>query len=152
RKQMQSELKRIQRRVGITFIYVTHDQEEALTMSDRVAVMNGGRIEQCGTPEAIYQRPRSSFGADFVGGAKLISCRVVSVQGESARVRLDAGEEFLARLHGEDKIAVGAEVRLVVRPENIELGSAHGIRGTVEEVVFSGATAKVAVALAGGSR
>ncbi len=152
RKQMQSELKRIQRQVGVTFIYVTHDQEEALTMSDRVAVMNVGRIEQCDTPEAIYQRPRSSFVADFVGEANLMTCRVVDADTQTVRVRNHAGEEFLARFNGERAPGIGEEVRLVVRPENIEIGTGGGLHGTVDDVVFSGATAKVAVGLADGSR
>ena len=152
RKQMQSELKRIQRQVGITFIYVTHDQEEALTMSDRVAVMNAGRIEQCDNPERIYQRPRSSFVADFVGEANLMTCRVVASDPGAVRVRNHAGEEFLARFNGERAVAAGDEVRLVIRPENIRIGDAGALHGTVRDVVFSGATAKVAVSLADGSR
>ncbi|HXV23074.1 MAG TPA: ABC transporter ATP-binding protein [Alphaproteobacteria bacterium] len=151
RKQMQSELKRIQRQVGITFIYVTHDQEEALTMSDRVAVMNAGQIEQCDTPERVYRYPRSSFVADFVGEANLMTCRVVATQGEIVRVRNQSGEEFLARFNGDRQIAVGEEVRLVVRPENIRIDSQDGLHGTVEDVVFSGAMAKVSIALADGS-
>jgi spermidine/putrescine ABC transporter ATP-binding subunit len=152
RKQMQSELKRIQRRVGITFVYVTHDQEEALTMSDRVAVMNAGRIEQCDTPERIYQRPSSSFVADFVGEANLMTCRVVASDAGTVRVRNHAGEEFLARFNGERAVAAGDEVRLVVRPENIQIGAGGGLHGTIDDVVFSGATAKVTVGLADGSR
>ena len=95
RKQMQSELKTIQRRVGITFIYVTHDQEEALTMSDRVAVMNAGRIEQCDSPEQIYRRPRSSFVADFVGEANLLSGRVVALNGRLVQIETPFGESCL---------------------------------------------------------
>ena len=152
RKQMQSELKRIQRQVGITFIYVTHDQEEALTMSDRVAVMNAGRIEQCDSPERIYQRPRSSFVADFVGEANLMTCRVVASDAGTVRVRNHAGEEFLARFNGESAVATGDEVRLVIRPENIRISDGSGLHGTVSDVVFSGATAKVTVSLADGSR
>jgi ABC-type Fe3+/spermidine/putrescine transport system ATPase subunit len=114
--------------------------------------MNAGRIEQCDTPEAVYQRPRSTFVADFVGEANLTTCRVDALEGEIVRVRNHAGETFLARRHGDRPVTAGDEVRLVVRPENIEIGASGGIHGTVDEVVFSGATAKVTVALADGSR
>jgi spermidine/putrescine ABC transporter ATP-binding subunit len=155
RKQMQSELKRIQRRVGITFIYVTHDQEEALTMSDRVAVMNAGRIEQCDTPEEVYRRPTSAFVADFVGEANLIAGLVGGREGAFVRVRSALGTMLAAAPEGAAVPAAGAPVRLVIRPENINLdgaGGAGGIAGTVEEVVFSGASARVGVLLGDGSR
>ena len=157
RKQMQTELKRIQRRVGITFIYVTHDQEEALTMSDRVAVMNSGRIDQCDTPEEIYKRPTSAFVADFVGEANFMTCRVAALEGHEIRVRNAAGEEFMARLFGERSLSEGDEVRLVVRPENITIvrqaaEGFSGVHGTIEQVVFSGATAKVTAVTTEGSR
>jgi spermidine/putrescine ABC transporter ATP-binding subunit len=156
RKQMQSELKHIQRRVGITFIYVTHDQEEALTMSDRVAVMNAGRIEQCDAPDAVYRRPRSSFVADFVGEANLVQGRVVGLAGDDVRVRSDGGSVLAARFYGERRLAVGDPVTLIVRPENIAIGARSGpaaqTDATVEEVVFSGASAKVMTLLPDGSR
>jgi len=152
RKQMQSELKAIQRRVGITFIYVTHDQEEALTMSDRVAVMNAGRIEQCDSPEQIYRRPRSSFVADFVGEANLLDGRVVARNGKLAKIETSSGEFFTAELHGKASMAVGDAVRLVIRPESISLGGETGLHATVEEAMFSGATAKLTLRLGDGSR
>ena len=152
RKQMQSELKAIQRRVGITFIYVTHDQEEALTMSDRVAVMNAGRIEQCDSPEQIYRRPRSSFVADFVGEANLLGGRVVALNGRLVQIETPFGESFTAGLHGETTVTVGDAVRLVVRPESITINAGKGLYGTVEEVMFSGATAKLTLRLGDGSR
>ena len=83
---MQTELKRIQRRVGVTFLYVTHDQEEALTMSDRVAVMSRGRVEQFDTPLAVYHRPTSTFVADFIGEANLIPCRIAAVTPDEPRM------------------------------------------------------------------
>jgi spermidine/putrescine ABC transporter ATP-binding subunit len=157
RKQMQTELKRIQRRVGITFIYVTHDQEEALTMSDRVAVMNVGRIEQCDTPEEIYKRPTSAFVADFVGETNFMTVRVTAIQGGEIRVRTAAGEAFPARLFGDRRLAEGDEVKLVVRPENITIvadpgADFVGVLGTVEDVVFSGATAKVTALIGAGTQ
>jgi spermidine/putrescine transport system ATP-binding protein len=152
RKQMQSELKAIQRRVGITFIYVTHDQEEALTMSDRVAVMNAGRIEQCDSPEQIYRRPRSSFVADFVGEANLLDGRVVALNGKLATIETPSGEFFTAALQGTTTVALGDAVRLVIRPESISIGGETGLHATVEEVMFSGATAKLTLRLGDGSR
>jgi spermidine/putrescine ABC transporter ATP-binding subunit len=156
RKQMQFELKRIQRQVGITFIYVTHDQEEALTMSDRVAVMNGGRIEQCASPQEVYRQPASAFVADFVGEANLMPCRVDAVEGATLRLANSAGESFVARARDGHDIVKGAQVTLVVRPENIVLDANpgadfNGVRATVNEVAFSGATVAISASLADGS-
>jgi spermidine/putrescine transport system ATP-binding protein len=95
RKGLQLELKGIQRDVGITFVYVTHDQEEALTMSDRIAVMNRGRIEQCAGPEDVYERPTTTFVAGFIGVSNLMPGEVTSANG-ATRVRLDAGVEIEA--------------------------------------------------------
>lgn len=156
RKQMQFELKRIQRQVGITFIYVTHDQEEALTMSDRVAVMNDGRIEQCASPEDVYRLPASSFVADFVGQANLMPCRVDAVEGATLQLINSAGESFAARANDDHGIVKDAQVTLVVRPENIVLDANPGadfigVRATVNEVAFSGATVAIKASLADGS-
>src|SRR5918994_1247319 len=93
RQAMQLELKRIQREVGITFVYVTHDQEEALTMSDRIAVMNRGRIEQVSAPEDVYERPTTTFVAGFIGVSNLMPGKVVESSGSRTRVHLDAGVE-----------------------------------------------------------
>ena len=105
RKQLQIELKRIQRDVGITFIYVTHDQEEALTMSDRIAVMNRGVVEQVSDPETVYERPATTFVAGFIGVSNLMPGEVVSANGAGTELRLDAGptvstEETEARAPG----------------------------------------------------
>ena len=113
RKGLQLELKRIQRDVGITFVYVTHDQEEALTMSDRIAVMNQGRVEQCDTPEEIYERPATTFVAGFIGVSNLMPGEVVQANGAGSRVRLDAGVEIEAPTDG---IASGERCHAVVRP------------------------------------
>ena len=93
RKGLQVELKRIQREVGITFVYVTHDQEEALTMSDRIAVMNHGVIEQLDPPEEVYERPRTEFVAGFIGVSNLMPGQVASVNGDQVDVRLDSGPD-----------------------------------------------------------
>ena len=100
RKGLQLELKGIQRDVGITFVYVTHDQEEALTMSDRIAVMNRGRIEQCAGPEDVYERPTTTFVAGFIGVSNLMPGEVTSANGAGTRVRLDAGVEIDAPTNG----------------------------------------------------
>jgi putative spermidine/putrescine transport system ATP-binding protein len=134
RQQMQVELKSIQKRVGITFIFVTHDQEEALTMSDRIAVFNEGKIQQIGTPAEIYERPASPFVAGFVGTSNLVS-------GEVA------------------KRITGSEQMFSIRPEKIHLGSVNGkseqdmisVNGVVRDVVYLGLFTRYLVEIEGGS-
>jgi spermidine/putrescine transport system ATP-binding protein len=119
RKQMQLELKRIQQEVGITFIYVTHDQEEAMTMSNRLAVMRHGRIEQLGAPEDVYEHPATEFVAGFLGASNLLDGMLQSLNGTAA-VRLSTGEV----IHAEDHqlpADVGPEVRVGVRPEKVTI-------------------------------
>ncbi|MGH2762787.1 MAG: ABC transporter ATP-binding protein [Thermoleophilaceae bacterium] len=123
RKQLQVELKRIQGEVGITFVYVTHDQEEALTMSDRIAVMNRGLIEQMDEPEEIYERPRTTFVAGFIGVSNLMPGEVVSAGGADAELRLDAGVTVRTESAGS---AVGERAYAVVRPEKLQLHAANG--------------------------
>jgi spermidine/putrescine transport system ATP-binding protein len=119
RKNMQFELKRIQTEVGITFVYVTHDQEEAMTMSDRIAVIRHGRIEQLGSPEELYERPATEFVAGFLGKSNLLDGKVASVDGGYATIELiNAGGQVSAR---GDKLAPGATVRVGVRPEKLRL-------------------------------
>src|SRR3954466_13089379 len=118
RKQLQVELKRIQRDVGITFVYVTHDQEEALTMSDRIAVMNQGVIEQVDVPEQVYERPATTFVAGFIGVSNLMPGDVVSANGTGTELKLDAGLTVRTESAG---AAVGERAHAVVRPEKLEL-------------------------------
>jgi spermidine/putrescine transport system ATP-binding protein len=118
RRQLQTELKRVQLEVGITFIYVTHDQEEALALSDRIAVMNHGRVEQLGTPEELYDAPQTLFVAGFIGTSNLLPGTIVAVDGEGARVRLTTGEEVSAAAGA---ARVGDSVDVAIRPESIEL-------------------------------
>ena len=118
RKGLQLELKGIQRDVGITFVYVTHDQEEALTMSDRIAVMNRGRVEQVASPEAVYERPSTTFVAGFIGVSNLMPGEVVQADGANSRVRLDSGVEIEAPADG---IASGDRVHAIVRPEKLHI-------------------------------
>jgi spermidine/putrescine transport system ATP-binding protein len=135
RKEMQVELKRLQRETGITFVFVTHDQEEALTMSDRVAVMSDGEVQQAGSPDEIYERPVNRFVADFIGETNFLEAQV-EARGERYRV---AGGAVLSGRdphgHGE-----GAKVTLALRPERADLTDAagEGLSGRVERVVYFG--------------
>jgi spermidine/putrescine transport system ATP-binding protein len=153
RKGLQVELKRIQREVGITFVYVTHDQEEALTMSDRIAVMNHGRVEQVDVPENVYERPRTTFVAGFIGVSNLMPGMVTSVDAERGTLRLDSGVEIEAPVDG---IAVGERCHAVVRPEKLHIDRAEdhppdgwpSIEGVVESSVYLGTSTQIAVRLA----
>jgi spermidine/putrescine transport system ATP-binding protein len=156
RQAMQIELKRIQRDVGITFVYVTHDQNEALTMSDRLAVMNDGRIEQEGRPQEIYEQPATRFVAGFIGTSNLLSGRVGRVSGEQAVIEVSPDERIvlpLRRASGSQDRAVGSgdEVELTVRPEKIMITSGPPgtegsvLRGTVTEVVYLGTSTNFSV-------
>jgi spermidine/putrescine transport system ATP-binding protein len=120
RRQMQIELKRIQREVGITFVFVTHDQEEALAMSDRIAVMRDGRLEQVGVPEEIYDAPASAFVARFIGTANLLDVTVELVVGEHATVRFAGGRRGEIAT-GSRRFATGAPAIVMVRPERLQL-------------------------------
>ena len=149
RKQMQIELKEIQRTVGITFVYVTHDQEEALTMSDRIAVMSEGVLQQCGTPEEIYEEPANAFVAGFIGISNLLPGEVAD-----HGVRLKTGQLIPAAL--ESGIADGDNVFVCVRPEKLRLGpkvDGHvSIEGTIVESVYLGTATQYMVELAPGLR
>jgi spermidine/putrescine transport system ATP-binding protein len=140
RQAMQVELKRIQREVGITFVYVTHDQNEALTMSDRIAVMNDGLIEQLGSPREIYERPATKFVAGFIGTSNVLSGTIATTGGGRAVIEPGAGERIVVPR----EVAAGETVELTVRPEKIEVRSARppgdgcAVRGTVSEVVYLG--------------
>src|SRR5215831_3660952 len=120
RQAMQVELKRIQREVGITFVYVTHDQGEALTMSDRIAVMDDGSIEQLGTPREIYEHPRTRFVAGFIGTSNLISGTASRVDGDRAVIEVSPDERIVVPVSGEG-LTPGAPLELTVRPEKIEI-------------------------------
>jgi spermidine/putrescine transport system ATP-binding protein len=154
RKQLQVELKRVQVEVGITFVYVTHDQEEALTMSDRIAVMNQGRVEQLGTPEELYERPRTRFVADFIGTTNLLTGSVEAIEPDTAIVRLDSGETCVV---ARGALAVGEPVELSIRPESVVLrpseavtGSEPAIAATVEQVAYLGGNVQYIVRTRGG--
>ncbi len=152
RKTLQVELKALQETVGITFLYVTHDQEEALTMSDRLAVMAGGRIQQVGTPAQLYEEPASSYVAGFLGVANLMAARADG-RAADGRCLLRLGDFELCAAAGE--VAASGEVQVVIRPERVRLephGSAgeNRLPGMVERLVYQGATIQLAVRLAHG--
>ncbi len=153
RKGLQIQLKQIQRDVGISFVYVTHDQEEALTMSDRIAVMQAGRIEQMAGPEEVYERPATTFVAGFIGVSNLMPGIATSVNGDRARIKLDSGVELDTEANG---VGTGERIHAVVRPEKLQIHTANGSRpgdgpsveGIVEASVFLGTATQIVVALA----
>lgn len=150
RKEMQIELKRLQAETGITFVFVTHDQEEALTMSDRIAVMNAGRILQVGGPKDIYDHPAERFVADFIGDTNFVEADVQQVEGETAQVRLPSGKLIKARC-----VAGGATsgpVTIAVRPEHADLTGAGGLlEGTLENIIYFGTDTHYHVKIDSGS-
>ena len=143
RKQMQLELKRIQSEVGITFVHVTHDQEEAMTMADTIAVMHRGRIEQLGSPTELYERPSTAFVANFLGTSNLLQG---DVEGPDA-VRLEEGTLIHVKTDG-----AHGQVSVGVRPEKIRLGEGgvNSLRGTVRESAYIGVATQIVVATAAG--
>ena len=154
RRSLKVELKALQERVGITFLYVTHDQEEALTMSDRLAVLDAGRIAQVGTPRQVYEEPADSYVADFLGAANLMEILVSERTGDSAAV-LKLGEVALSTLHG-CPASPGEKAHAVIRPERVRVEE-HGSPGVnrvpalVERVVFLGAATQIMLRLATGA-
>jgi spermidine/putrescine transport system ATP-binding protein len=153
RKELQVELKRIQRDVGITFVYVTHDQEEALTMSDRIAVMNRGRVEQVAVPEEVYDRPATTFVAGFIGVSNLMPATVTA----GNEVKLDQGQTIAAETAG---FSTGDRCHAVVRPEKLTVelsgtgaeGPGPRIEGIVASSLYLGTSTQIAVDLGEGVR
>ncbi|CUH96259.1 Spermidine/putrescine import ATP-binding protein PotA [Propionispora sp. 2/2-37] len=148
RKQMQLELKHLQQKLGITFIFVTHDQEEALIMSDRIGVMNQGRLEQLGTPDEIYDNPATVFVADFIGETNLFHSVISSVEGETAWVEVESQR---IPVHGR-QLKAGEKICLSVRPERIQLTGqptevGFAFRARLKERIFVGTALKTVVIL-----
>lgn len=147
RKQMQVELKRLQRKLGITFVYVTHDQEEALTMSDRIAIMNGGILEQLADPDEIYERPVSKFVADFIGESNVLEATVESVEEKQLKLRTETGEAIAANTG----FTKNEMAYVCVRPEKLKysLTPVEGINlaGVVKEHIYVGSIVKSIVVL-----
>jgi spermidine/putrescine transport system ATP-binding protein len=150
RQAMQVELKRIQREVGITFVYVTHDQGEALTMSDRIAVMNDGAVEHLGTPREIYEHPKNRFVAGFIGTSNLLTGTVARVEAGHAMLQVSPEERIIVPV-ADRHLAPGSPLEVTVRPEKIELSTAQPadygcmLRGSVTEVVYLGTSTNFSV-------
>jgi spermidine/putrescine transport system ATP-binding protein len=153
RERMKIELKLLQHQFATTFLYITHDQSEALVMSDRVAVMNAGRFEQVGTPEALYHDPRTAFVAGFVGDSNRWRGKVIDASAGRARIELGDGTRIVARADG--ALPVGAAAELFVRPEAIgfadgaEASEYNRVPGIIDSLLFNGANSRILVRAAG---
>ena len=152
RKTLQIELKALQQQVGITFVYVTHDQEEALTMSDRIAVMSGGRVEQVAAPDVVYEEPTTVFVADFLGVSNLMDAIASGKDGQACKVRL--GDFELSCERGD--LGIVGETKIVIRPERVRLephnsAGANRIPGMVERWVYLGSAIQLIIRLANGA-
>jgi len=156
RKAMQVELRRIQHEVDITFVYVTHDQEEAMSMSDRIAVMRDGYFEQIGSPQEIFQTPRTRFVADFMGASNIIAGKVVEADtGAAKSVQIETEGGFKLTSHCNRTLSLGASVSLSIRPETVqvfppdwELSADNKFDGRIVEKIYLGDVTEVKVALA----
>ena len=146
REHMQLELKKIQRRLGVTVVYVTHDQSEALVMSDRIAVMQGGRIEQFGTPYEIYDRPATRYTAEFIGDSNFFEGIVQTVAADTCTIVCGRLTITAAKV---DNVTPGDRVQFVVRPERLRLGSAPSlpnlVDGIVEDIIYVGDALKIRI-------
>ncbi|WP_439595875.1 ABC transporter ATP-binding protein [Falsiroseomonas sp.] len=147
REELQAEIRRIHAQLGVTMVYVTHDQAEALTLSDRIAVFNEGRIQQLGTAEAVYERPTNPFVAGFIGESNRLAARVL----DATRLRLEDGSLLEVAPHG---LVPGTAVLLSIRPERVLLGpaaqdQANAARARLEEVVYLGDHSRLRLAHAG---
>jgi len=153
RKEMQLELKALQQQLGITFIYVTHDQEEALTMSDRIAVMSKGRVQQMGTPVEIYERPSNRFVADFIGESNFLEGTITSLSKDKASVHIPALEEEVVGLPVSEGLVNGEQVVVSIRPEKIRIAdkamNQNSFSGKVTNTVYIGSDTHVFVNVKG---
>ncbi len=143
RKKMQIELKQLQRKSGITFIYVTHDQDEALTMSDRIVILKDGNIEQVGTPEEVYEQPKSLYVADFIGEANVFNGEIIEKNEKNDVVKINNDVNILIASSNHN---LGEKVKIVVRPENIKLikesKTEKNLCGVIKEQIYDGAFTK----------
>lgn len=150
RQKVRLELKTLQRETGITFIFVTHDQEEALTMSDRIAVMSQGRVQQIGSPEEIYEHPRNRFVADFIGDTNLLPAEILEQNGTQATIRVMGGCPFIAERTSTTR---SATPHASIRPEDLVLtqDSEANVSGTVSHHVYLGTDVQIAVSAVDGT-
>jgi spermidine/putrescine transport system ATP-binding protein len=152
RKELQLELRNLQHEVGITFVYVTHDQEEALTMSDRIAVMDSGVVRQVADPTTLYELPHDRFVANFIGQTNMFSGRVESVEGE--RVTLRTSDDVKIEAIKQDEVEAGAEAHAAVRPEKVRFGSEgdNVLSVEIRQVVYLGVSTQYIAERPGGGR
>ena len=152
RKEMQIELKRLQSETGITFVFVTHDQEEALTMSDRIAVMNAGRIHQIGSPRQIYDHPENRFVANCIGDSNFLNAKLGNIKDDQAELEFAAGRKVTVPLHRAD--LSDGEVSVLIRPEHVSIaeptGNSHELTGVIENIVYFGTDTHYHLKLASG--
>jgi spermidine/putrescine transport system ATP-binding protein len=153
RKEMQLELKSLQHEVGITFVYVTHDQEEALTMSDRIAVMNEGRVQQVADPTTLYELPRNRFVANFIGQTNVFSGTIDSINGERVILRTRGGTTIEAVTREDNGLEVGAEAHATVRPEKVRFGSSgdNVFPTEIRQIVYLGVSTQYIAELPDGT-
>ncbi len=155
REEMQLEIKRLHKSLGTTLLYVTHDQDEAMTMSDRICLMNNGSIEQLGCPGELYHSPRTEFVADFLGDSNVLHAEIVDHVGGRAVLRLNSGQTIRAELRDECRNA--RLVRVMVRPERLQIGpaasgaDANEISGRVSDTVLVGSVTRVYTSLGSGA-
>ena len=151
KKSMQVELKRIQKKLGLTFIYVTHAQDEALSMSDRIAIINKGVIEQLGTPSDIYINPKTVFVADFIGEANIVEGKVIKQKDDI--LTLHILDNFEINIKTEDKYEKGDIVKVIIRPEDVKLSPntlTNSITGVITDYIYGGENTKIIVELPNG--
>ncbi len=153
RERMQLDIRELHHRLGLTIVFVTHDQSEALTMSDRIAVFNRGKIEQIGTPSQIYDHPATQFVAEFIGETNLIDGKVSGTQNGETHIRLTNGQDI--RVNAEAHLQSGQDIRLSLRPERVRLNNADNaantLSATVNDIVYHGDHLRVALDFAGQS-
>jgi spermidine/putrescine transport system ATP-binding protein len=154
RKEMQLELKSLQEEVGITFVYVTHDQEEALTMSDRIAVMNEGKVQQLAGPTTLYETPANRFVAGFIGQTNVFSGTVEAADGDRVTLRTREGSRVEAVVRGETVPKESEETHVAVRPEKVRFGESgdNVCAAEVKQIVYLGASTQYIVRLEGGGK
>jgi spermidine/putrescine transport system ATP-binding protein len=153
RQEMRSELKRLQRETGITFVFVTHDQEEALSMSDRIAVMSAGRVQQIGAPTEIYEHPANRFVADFIGDINLLPAKVEAVSDGTLTCRLDNGQNLT--ISGAQDVQQGQDGYIAIRPERLSMSATPSpdatLTGTLGEAIYLGTDTQYTITLDGGA-
>ena len=144
KRKMQLELKRIQKKLGTTFIYVTHDQDEAVTMSDRIVIIDRGQIQQNDTPQNIYRNPKTTFVADFIGESNIIASRITKINSDTIEITTEDNISFTIKREEQDKL--DDKINILIRPENIKISKNElkdSTKGIVKDIVYDGAITKL---------